>query len=194
MQYRDKVDADIDKTVQQIALAAADAVTSTSGEAIRQARRPEEILLMIYGAMVKDFSKSCLDVAAIAHDEAVSWSVNGLDDFEEGDLTTEAQEFQTVTQAAIPSPTFTKEFQKSFVREVAKQKEFEPKLVKAMLAEIDKAATQAPTDDSQGADMPTADTASEGDASQGDASQGDASQGDASQGIDTNSILKELGL
>ncbi len=178
MQYRDKVDADIDKTVQQIALAAADAVTSTSGEAIRQARKPEEILLMIYGAMVRDFSKSCLDVAAIAHDEDVSWKVDGLDDFDETDLTSEASEYEVVTQAGIPSPTFTKEFQKSFVREVAKQKQFEPKLLKKMLAEIEQAPSQ--------------DAPSEDDSDNSDGSQPPSSNGSQSNG--TDAILQQLGL
>lgn len=178
IQYRDKVDANIDKTVQQIALAAADAVTSTSGEAIRQARKPEEILLMIYGAMVKDFSKSCLDVAAIAHDEVVSWSVNGLDDFSSTLLDDVAQEYQAVTQAQIPSPTFNKEFQKSFVREVAKEKEFEPKLLKKMLSEIDQAPAQtAPNDGTQG-----------------DAADGGQAPVDGSTNGSTDSILQELGL
>lgn len=139
MEYREKVEADIDRTVQQIALSAADAVTSTSGQAIREARKPEEILLTTYGAMVKEFAKSILDVSAIGHNENVNWIVNGLDDFASTDLVGVGTEMTTIGQVAIPSKTFTKELQKSFVREVAKQKEFDPKLLKTMLDEVDKA-------------------------------------------------------
>ena len=139
MEYREKVEGDIDRTVQQIALSAADAVTSTSGEAIRQARKPEEILLTTYGAMVKDFAKGILDVAAIAHNEKVSFSVAGLDEFSDVDLTASGTEYGAIAQAAIPSKTFTKAVQKAFIRDVAKQKEFEPKELAKMLDEIDKA-------------------------------------------------------
>jgi uncharacterized protein len=142
---------DIDRTVQQIALSAADAVTSTSGQAIREARKPEEILLTTYGAMVKEFAKSILDVSAIGHNENVNWVVSGLDDFSSIDLTEVAQENQLVIQAGIQSQTFNKEVQKTFVREVGKQKEFDPKLLKKMLDEVDKAAPPPANPGEQGA-------------------------------------------
>ena len=144
IEYREKVEGDIDRTVQQIALSAADAVTSTSGEAIRQARKPEEILLTTYGAMVKDFAKGILDVAAIARGEKVTWVVNGLDDFSEVSLLSAAQETQLITQVGIQSATFNKEAQKSFVREFSKQNEFAPATLKKILTEIDKAPAPPP--------------------------------------------------
>ncbi|MBL1177656.1 hypothetical protein [Pantanalinema sp. GBBB05] len=139
MEYRRTIEEDIDKTVQQIALSAADAVTSTSGEAIRQARKPEEILLTTYGGFIKEFAKSILDCAAIAHNEEINWTVNGLDDFDVSDLTGESKEYTAIGQTKIPSETFTKEMQKTFVREVAKQKEFEPATLKKILKELEEA-------------------------------------------------------
>lgn len=137
MRYREIIEADIDKTVQQIAIAAKDAVSAISGEAIRQARRPEQLLLLGYGALVKEFAECILDVASIARGEDATWKCNGFDDFTETSLTTVSTEYAGIQQAQIPSPTFNKEMQKAYVRDVAKQKDFDPKDLKQMLEEID---------------------------------------------------------
>jgi hypothetical protein len=185
IEYRERVEADIDKIVQQIALAARDAVTSTSGEAIRQARRPEEILLLVYGAMVREFGEGILDAAAIAHGEDVSWKLNGLDDFSEVDLTQTNTETQGILQLQIPSPTFTKEVQKSYVREVAKQQEFEPKTLKQCLKEID----QAPDQVGMPGDMGTG-----GAPAQPDQADQPDQPDQTDQGDETDQLLSKLGL
>ena len=137
MRYREVIETDIDKTVQQIAIAAKDAVSAISGEAIRQARRPEQLLLLGYGALVKEFAECVLDVAAIARGEDVTWKCNGFDDFSEVSLTAVSAEYAGIQMAQIPSPTFNKEMQKAYVRDVAKQKDFTPEDLKRMLEEID---------------------------------------------------------
>jgi|SRR6478672_3547624 len=141
--YRGKIEEDIDRTVQQIALSAADAVTTQSGEAIRQARKPEQILLSTYGSLVKEFDLNILKAAAIARGEKVNWRIQGFEDFEEVNLSGASQEFQTVTAAQIPSETFTKSLQKSFAREVGKQKEFDSADMKKILDEIEAAKAEA---------------------------------------------------
>lgn len=195
IEYRDKVESDIDKTVQQIALAAKDAVTSTSGEAIRQARQPEEILLLVYGSMVRDFSKGILDVAAIARGkEKVAWKVNGLDDFETGDLQAASNEYTKVAQAQIPSPTFTKEFQKSFAREVSKQKEWDGTTLKKILKEIEESPQESMQAQPGGGGDPFA---SDGAADGGDGAQPPEpgqKPATADSGDGTEAILSEMGL
>ena len=190
MEYREKVEGDIDRTVQQIALSAADAVTSTSGEAIRQARKPEEILLTTYGAMVKDFAKGILDVAAIAHNEKVSFSIGGLEDFNETNLSSAAQETQLITQTGIQSLTFNKEAQKSFVREFAKQNNFEPALLARILDEIDKAPAPPPPGSDPNAAPP--DAAPPDDAPPADDGQSDSSVID--DVMNDPKVLKQLGI
>jgi len=176
--------------VQQIALSAADAVTSTSGEAIRQARKPEEILLTTYGAMVKDFAKGILDVAAIAHNEKVSFSIGGLEDFNETNLSSAAQETQLITQTGIQSLTFNKEAQKSFVREFAKQNNFEPALLARILDEIDKAPAPPPPGSDPNAAPP--DAAPPDDAPPADDGQSDSSVID--DVMNDPKVLKQLGI
>lgn len=137
MNYREKIEADIDRTVQQIALSAADAVSTQSGEAIKQAKKPEMILLSTYGSMAKEFATSILNVASVARGEKVKWKANGFSEFEETNLSATAQLYQLVKQAEIPSETFTKSYQKAFIRDIAKTKEFDPEELKQMMEEID---------------------------------------------------------
>jgi hypothetical protein len=138
-EYRGVVEEEINKSVQQIALAAADAATAASGETLRQARKPEEILLSLYGSMVREFAKNILDVAAIAHAETPDWKVSGMDNFQNIDLNLSGQEFLSVAQAGIPSPTFKKEHAKTFARTVARQEAFGPDIITQIVKEIDDA-------------------------------------------------------
>jgi hypothetical protein len=147
--YRGTIEEEINKAVQQIALAAAEATGAASGETIRQARRPEEILLSLYGSMVREFAKQILDVASIAHAETPNWKVSGMDNFQNVDLTLTGQEYMGITQAGISSPTFKKETAKSFARAVAQQKAFEPDKIGQIIKEIDEAPEEAGNPDEQ---------------------------------------------
>lgn len=186
MEYRSTVEQDIDKTVQQIAISAQDAAGAASGETLRQAKKPEEILLTLYGSMVKDLAKGVLDVAAIAHDEAVNWAVEGMTDFDRTDLQGEATEYGTINQAGIPSETFTKELQKSFAREVAKQKEFDSATLKKILEEIDSAKPEPAEGE--------ADPATEDSPPEQDAPDPDSDEAIAEDALNDPELLKSLNL
>lgn len=186
MEYRSTVEQDIDKTVQQIAISAQDAAGAASGETLRQAKKPEEILLTLYGSMVKDLAKGVLDVAAIAHDEAIDWKISGMDDFDQTDLTSEATEYSTISQANIQSETFRKEVQKSFAREVAKQKEFDSATLKKIIEEIDSAQPE-PTEGE-------GDSAEEGSPPEQDAPDPNSDEAIAEDALNDPELLKSLNL
>lgn len=138
MAYMDKIDGAIDRTLQQIAISA-DKAPPQSGEVIRQARKPEIVLLETYGAMIREFAKEILDVAAIAHGEDTEWTVEGFSDFEQEDLQVATQEYMGIKQAGVPSETFNKEVSKAYASEVGRQKGIAPKLLTTILEEIDEA-------------------------------------------------------
>jgi hypothetical protein len=148
--YRATIEEDIDKAVQQIALAAADAAGAASGETIRQARKPEEVLLGLYGAMVRDFAKGILDVAAIAHAEIPNWQIKGMDNFQNIDLTLTGQEYAGLSQAGIKSETFAKELQKSLARAAAQQKQFPADKINQIIDEIEKSQPDAAAGNPEG--------------------------------------------
>ncbi len=186
MEYRSTVEQDIDKTVQQIAISAQDAAGAASGETLRQAKKPEEILLTLYGSMVKDLAKGVLDVAAIAHDEAVNWIVEGMSDFDRTDLQGEATEYGAIAQVGIPSEAFTKELQKAFAREVAKQKEFDSATLKKILEEIESAKPE-PTEGE-------ADPTVAGSPPEQDAPDPDSDEAIAEDALNDPELLKSLNL
>jgi hypothetical protein len=139
--YRAELKRDIYDTLQQIAMSASDgsAIVSRSGQSKKEDRRPEELLLERYGQFIREASKQVLDVAAIAHGEDVSWEVSGFDDFLAGDLTEDISEYQGITQASIPSPTFQKAIAKSFVKSVGQSLKLNSKDINQAIKEIDEA-------------------------------------------------------
>lgn len=153
MQYLEAIENGITKTMQQIALSADQTMPQVSGEAIRQAKQPEVILLENYGQRVIEYATSILNCAAIAHDEDVQWNVTGFSDFTVENLQIATQEFQGVMQANIPSETFKREYYKSFARNVCQQSEIDGSKVKVIMKEID-AADLTPPAPGQPGEMP----------------------------------------
>ena len=136
MSYMDRIDSAIDRTLQQIAISA-DKAPPQSGEVIRQARKPEIVLLETYGQMIREYAGEILNVAAIAHGETTEWTISGFTDFEQEDLQAATQEYMGIKQAGVPSETFNKEVSKAYATEVGRQKGIESKLLTTILEEID---------------------------------------------------------
>lgn len=138
--YRSELKRDIYDVLQQIAMSAADgaAIIARSGQSKKEDRRPEEILLLKYGELVREFQKNILDCASIARGEIVNWQVNGFDDFESEGLMEAIADYQGAIGAGIKSPTFTREVQKYFVNACSKTMNIDPDKVKKAIEEIDR--------------------------------------------------------
>lgn len=137
--YRAEIKRDIYDTLQQIAMSAQDgaSILSRSGASKKEDRRPEEILLLKYGELVKEYQKNILDCASIARGEKTNWEVSGYDDFLSAGLTDVLADYAGIAVADIQAITFKKEVQKTLIKEVGKAYDFAPDLVKKALAEID---------------------------------------------------------
>lgn len=141
LSYRSEIKRDIYDTLQQIAMSAADgaSILSRSGESKKEDRRPEEILLLKYGELVKEYQKNILDCASVARGEKINWEVSGYDDFLTAGLTDVIADYSGIATANIQSPTFKKEVQKYLIKEASKAMDLAPDAVKKSLSEIDEA-------------------------------------------------------
>lgn len=139
--YRGEVKRDIYDVLQQIAMSAADgvAVTARSGASKKEDRRPTELLLEKYGELVRTFAKQILDVAAIAHDEKVTWEIEGYRDFLDEGLIEDITDFQGVQSVLVPSLTFKKETAKRFAKRVSQAMEIPSEKITKMLEELESA-------------------------------------------------------
>jgi hypothetical protein len=139
--YRAEIKRDIYDTLQQIAMSAADgaSILSRSGESKKEDRRPEEILLLKYGELVKEYSKNILDCASVARGERVEWEVKGYDDFLTAGLTDVLADYAGIATANIQSQTFKKELQKHLITQAAKAMDMNPDAVQKSIDEIDQA-------------------------------------------------------
>jgi hypothetical protein len=136
--YRSELKRDIYDVLQQIAMSAADgaAIIARSGQSKKEDRRPEEILLLKYGELVKEFQKNILDCASIARGEIVNWQTTGFDDFESEGLMEAIADYQGAIGAGIKSPTFIREVQKYFINACSRTMNLNPDKVKKAIDEI----------------------------------------------------------
>ena len=142
LNYRSEIKRDIYDTLQQIAMSAADgaSILSRSGESKKEDRKPEQLLLLKYGELVKEYQKNILDCASIIRGENIEWKVEGYDDFITAGLTDVLLDYTGIANANIQSETFKKEVQKYLIKEASKAMDLAPELVKKALTEIEAAS------------------------------------------------------
>ena len=112
-EYRKELKAEMLEIVQQVAAnATLYQRTHASGESKKEDRRALDILLEVYGHRLRQFASEILNVAAIAHGENVTWTVNGFDHYDGDTLQDDLQQLVSVT-GVVDSPTLRREGQKA---------------------------------------------------------------------------------
>lgn len=112
-EYRKELKSEMLEIVQQVAAnATLYQRTYASGESKKEDRRSLDILLEVYGYLLRQFAAEILNVAAIAHGENAAWTVNGFDHYDGDTLQEDLQQLVSVT-GVVDSPTLRREGQKA---------------------------------------------------------------------------------
>lgn len=141
LNYRGEISRSIYAVLQQVAIAAdsGTAIIARSGESKKEDRRPEQILLEVYGEMLRVFAKQIWDCAAIAHNEDIEFTVSGFDDFLSEGLLEYVTGYANSSQLLIPSITFKKAMAKYSVRRILKEVKADPAEIEQAIQEIEAA-------------------------------------------------------
>ena len=139
LKYRDVLKSEMMEIISQIAWSAANStsVIARSGESKKEDRRNLEILLEVYGESVRSFAKQILDVASIARNEAIEWTVDGFSHYEADGLADDLQEYLTIDQVNIDSPTLKAEGPKQLASVIVQELGIPEKMLPTILQEID---------------------------------------------------------
>jgi hypothetical protein len=143
IQYLDNIKKELLELLQQIAAAAAStaAALARSADSKREDRKPEVLLMLVLGSMLKQFSKQILECAAIAHNDSPDTiEVTGFDNFL-GDIFGELiNDLATLMTNTVPSPTIAREGSKIVAaRFTQKYNISDPKIEAKINSEIDEA-------------------------------------------------------
>lgn len=124
--------------VHKIAESAASsyAMRMQSGESKKEGRRELDILLEVYGQSLRQFAKGLLDVAAVAHNEDVSWKVNGFSDYNTSGLKEDLESFLALDQASIDSPTLKRESRLAIANKAIQRMNLPPEVSSQVAEEL----------------------------------------------------------
>jgi len=132
-QYRQRMFA----YIHQISSIVAAGYVQQSGESKKEDRRALDILLEVYGQKIRQYAAQILRVAAIAHGEDVTWTIQGFSDYDSETLEESLAEYLSIDQAGIDSPTLKKEAQKVIARRYAAEYGIDDRIINQIIEELD---------------------------------------------------------
>lgn len=160
LSYCKELKGEIVECIYQISNEAANSYPgiARSAESKKADERQQEILLLVYGHLLKEFAKQILEVASIAHDETdTEWQVRGFDHFMKATLEEEVIEYKAIDETGLESPTLKQEAQKALMRNFANRLDIDKDRIAEMEKELEKYPFELPPDKASvliSADMP----------------------------------------
>lgn len=140
LSYQDKLRSRMMEMINVIAevASASYATKYQSGDSKREQRRPLDILLEVYGERIRNFATAIINVASVARDEDIEWSVKGFTDYHTTGLMETIGEYLKLNEAGIDSPTLKRESQKAIAGQVFKTWSLPADLLAKVIDELDK--------------------------------------------------------
>lgn len=145
MNYVESLSANIYEVLQQISISAQNSVPSViarSGISKKEDRRPESLLMELFGEQFRGFATGILNVAAIVRAEDVKWTVEGFDDFLSDGLLEYLAGVNQVAALHVPSETFQREVYRAIATKVAQALDLSEQVLEKSKAEIEGATKQ----------------------------------------------------
>jgi hypothetical protein len=136
--YQEKIRKRMLEIIHRIAESAASdyAARMQSGESKKEQRKDLDILLDIYGGLIRDYAARILNVASIAHNEDVDWNVRGFSDYNSEGLIDYIDKYLQVQKTNINSASLNREAQRAIAARTIQELGLDANLLSQVEAEI----------------------------------------------------------
>lgn len=151
IEYQDQIKRKMLELIHKIAETASTeyAARMQSGESKKEQRRDLDILLEIYGQELREFAAAVLNVASIARDEDIEWTVEGFQDYNTSDLSEALNDYLALDNAGIDSDTLKKESRLAIANKAVARLNLSPSIMEAVTAEVEQDSPFTLADDEQ---------------------------------------------
>jgi hypothetical protein len=139
MQYLDDIRGRMTEVIHTIAnnIAMTHEQRAQSGESKKEDRRNLDILLTWYGDQIRKFGESILDVASIARNEVVDWTIDGFDEYHGSDLAEYLADYTGLMRdGGLESKTLRQELQKGLLSKASQSFELDPNSMAKIESEL----------------------------------------------------------
>jgi hypothetical protein len=129
MQYLDDIRGRMTEVIHTIAnnIAMNHEQRVQSGESKKEDRRNLDILLTWYGDQIRKFGEGILDVASIARNETINWTIDGFDEYHGSDLSEYLADYTGLMRdGGLESKTLRQELQKGLLSKASQSFELDP--------------------------------------------------------------------